>query len=197
MEYELFQSKLKSSVNRALISNIIESSSSGDHPHHPVAIGLILERSIQGRHKRALEKVKNTPQSTYSSQPEKGTKTPIAPVPPGKPIAPSPQSSSSSVLTTASTKTEAPPNPPTLSMSGIENEVDYPKEYPTDTKTIPPCEHTVKLACGGCGAIMLRPDSCPRRLCKIFGHPPKCASCGIEWATNAVVCTHCRGTLKW
>ena len=54
MEHELFQSKLKPLVDRALISDAIESSSSGEHPHRAAAIELILERSIRDRRERVL-----------------------------------------------------------------------------------------------------------------------------------------------
>ena len=54
MEHELFQSKLKPLVDRALISDAIESSCSGEHPHRAAAIELILERSIQDRRERVL-----------------------------------------------------------------------------------------------------------------------------------------------
>ena len=59
MEYELFQSELKSSVNGALISGMIRSSSSGLHSHRAAAMELILERSIQDRRERVLAEAKN------------------------------------------------------------------------------------------------------------------------------------------
>jgi len=84
MEHELFQSELKPSVDGALISGMIRSSSSGLHSHRTAAMGLILERSIQERRERMLTKAKNSlrldpaPQSkseAHSDTTEKGVET--------------------------------------------------------------------------------------------------------------------------
>src|ERR1700679_4081303 len=112
MEHELFQSKLKPFVNRALISNIIESSSSGKHPHHSVVMGLILERSIQDRHERISKKEKNPSQPNSITQPENGVGTSTAPIPQGLSLAPNSAPhplSSSSTLASASAITGASP----------------------------------------------------------------------------------------
>jgi len=60
MEHELFQSELKPSVDGALISGMIRSSSSGLHSHRAAAMELILEKSIQDRRERMLTKAKNS-----------------------------------------------------------------------------------------------------------------------------------------
>ena len=61
MEYELFRSKLKHQADRTLISNIIDSSSSGEHPHRSEAMALVIERSIQERRERMLKKKRDVP----------------------------------------------------------------------------------------------------------------------------------------
>ena len=73
MEHELFRSKLKSLVDRTLIPSIIEGSSSGEHPHHAVAVWLVLERSTQERRER-MSRIKNA--SQLDSQAERNTEVP-------------------------------------------------------------------------------------------------------------------------
>jgi len=72
MEHELFQSELKPSVDGALISGMIRSSSSGLHSHRAAAMELILERSIQERRERMLAKAKNSLRPDPTSQPKSG-----------------------------------------------------------------------------------------------------------------------------
>ena len=120
MEHELFQYKLKHLVDRDLISDIIESCSSGGHPHRAAAVELILGRSIQDRHERVSTKVENAsqldpaprvvgvaevasitpipmvmppaPAPAPASQPKRSTKTAIKPVPNLNHPAPTPSS---------------------------------------------------------------------------------------------------------
>jgi len=70
MEHELFQSELKPSVDGALVSGMIRSSSSGLHSHRAAATELILERSIQDRRERMLAKTKDELRSDPIPQPE-------------------------------------------------------------------------------------------------------------------------------
>ena len=70
MEHELFRSKLKCSVDSALVSDIIRSTSSGLNSHRTAAIELILEKSILERRKRMLTKGKNSLRPDSASRPE-------------------------------------------------------------------------------------------------------------------------------
>ena len=60
MQYELFQSKLKHSVDGALLSDIIRSSSSGRNSHCTAAMELMFERSIHARRERTFTKVEDS-----------------------------------------------------------------------------------------------------------------------------------------
>ena len=126
MEFELFRSKLKPLVDHTLIPNIIESSPEGERPHHAVAIGLILEGSIQERRKRMLEKVKNASRPDSTSQPDGGNEIPTASIPQAQPLAPAPQQLSqlsTSVPATASAHAETAPESSTLPQPGKETEI--------------------------------------------------------------------------
>jgi len=72
MEHELFQSELKPSVDGALISSMIRSSSSGLHSHRAVAMASILERSIQERRERTFAKAKDELRPDPAPQPGGG-----------------------------------------------------------------------------------------------------------------------------
>ena len=87
MEYELYQLKLKPLVKRTLVRNIIESSSTGEHPHHSVAMGLIFEKSIQEHRERMLLKAKNASQPAPTPESKTSTETLTAPIPQAKRLA--------------------------------------------------------------------------------------------------------------
>jgi hypothetical protein len=72
MEHELFQSKLKRHVDDALLSKIIESSSTGEHPHRTAAMELVIERSVRDRRERMAMKAKNTSRPDLTPQPKGG-----------------------------------------------------------------------------------------------------------------------------
>ena len=171
MEYEFFRSKLKPLVDRSLIPSIIERSSSGEHPHHAVAMGLVLEKSIQERRER-ISKIKNA--SQLNSQAERNTEAPtiaiqqaqhLASVPALQPLS---QSSSSFNLASASAR----------------------------TKALPDSTHTVKLKCIRCDATTLpsgrwfHGPGCP-------GGALKCAACGTEKIRGTYTCTNCHGKPMW
>ena len=208
MEYELFRSKLKPLVDCASIINIIEGSSSGEHPHRTAAVGLILERSIEERRKRMLEKVQNSSRQDPTTQPESSTKTPTALISesPAQPLplaiipVPQPlsQSSSSSILTSASAKVEAFPESPTI--SGPEKEAKIEHKPSANTKTDPSSERTVKRACYGCGTIEPPTGSHPhdsRCVFETYGEPPlKCTGCG-NWTVGGYnFCINCGGRFE-
>ena len=89
MEHELFQSKLKSSIDTALLSEMIRSSSSGENPHRTAAIKLILERSIQERRGRTVVKA-NSPQSRPVPQSKRSNEGSDTTTPPAEPPTPTP-----------------------------------------------------------------------------------------------------------
>ena len=70
MEHGLFQSRLKPSVDGALVSGIIRGSSSGLNSHRAAAIELILEGSIRERRERMFTKGKNSLRSDSTPQPK-------------------------------------------------------------------------------------------------------------------------------
>ena len=110
MEHELFQSKLKALVDRALLSDIIESSSSGEHLHRTVAIELVLERSIQERHEKELAKVKRVSQPDRAPQPKiRSTEPATTPIP--KVNSPVPQPKRNGEVTTNLIPKADPPVP--------------------------------------------------------------------------------------
>ena len=200
MEYELFRSKLKPLVNRSLIPDIIVNSSSGEHPHRTVAMGLIIERSIQERRKRTLEKGKNASPPDSPSQPEGRTETPTTPIqqaqPPSPvPVPPPPQSSSDLTPVPAPAKAEASPGSSTLPDPEEKPKAD-PEQPPANPWANPPREHTVKLVCS-CGARVSLSSrwfhgiACPSGASHI-----KCAGCGTERVRGVSACTNCHGKFE-
>ena len=194
MEYELFRSKLKPLVDRTLIPNIIESSSSGEHPHHAVAMGLILERSIQERRERMSKTTNASQPDSTSSQAERNTETPSVPIRQAQPVASVPppqslsQSSASLNLTSASAKTKASPDSLTPSGSG---KVGPPGKPPAKTTTNPSRGHTVGLKCIYCAM-----GNCSLHSINRPGGVLNCAGCGTELVGDARACTNCNGKSK-
>ena len=83
MEHEVFQSKLKPSVDDALLPSIIRSSSSGEHSHRAAAMELVLERSIQERRERMSTKAKDPVEPDPPPQ-LKRSEPPKDPIPPAE-----------------------------------------------------------------------------------------------------------------
>ncbi|KAF9793441.1 hypothetical protein BJ322DRAFT_1155521 [Thelephora terrestris] len=214
MEHELFQSKLKPLVDGALISYIIEGSSSGEHLHRTAALELILERSIQERRKRILAKAKNNgsqPDATH--QPTGSSKTPKVPIqqvqPPTPTPAPAPQPQPQSYnfiahylarTAPAPVKAEASLASSTLPKPVARPEVVQREEPPPEIKTNPPpSEVVVELVCMGCGVKRYRCSlksgvyctSCPRSSSVM-----RCVGCGTIRAENVKVCANCRKKFK-
>ena len=190
MEYELFRSKPKPLVDRALIPSIIEGSSSGEHPHHAVAIGLTPERSIQER-REGISKIKNV--SQLDSQAGRNTKAPTIGIRQAQHFASvlAPQPLSGPNLKSASAKTEASPDSTPSEARKVE-----PLEKPLAKITANPSrDHTLKLTCIRCGATT--PPSgrwfyCPGCL----GGALKCAACGTEKVRGVYTCASCHGEFK-
>ena len=92
MEYELFRSKLKPSIDGALISSIIRSSSLGLNLHRTAVMELMIEGSIQERRERMSEKAKNNPRSDPTPQAKRTSVAPNISIPEAQPLAPAPAS---------------------------------------------------------------------------------------------------------
>lgn len=192
MEQELFQSKLRPFVDHALISDIIETSSTGKHPHRTEAMGWILKSSIQERCQR--KKVKNASRSDPASQPEGSTETPV----------PAPQLlsrlTSNSVIASASTKIETLPGSPTLSEHVNGTNVGRFEEPPAKTKTDALGKHTVTLACSRCNARALPSRPWSHSPFCFYGtrKPPslKCTGCETDVVWDSESCTKCHGKFE-
>ena len=205
MEYELFRSKLKPLVDCASIINIIENSSSGEHPHRTAVVGLILERSIEERLKRMSEKA-SRPDPTF--QPKRSTETPTSPISRVQPLAPisTPQLLSKppprSISSLISALIEASPDPLTPSEPRGGTGAELPEEPPANTKTNLPDEHTVRLVCCGCNGRVSRLPPCSSHnspVCPYLRHrapPLKCAGCETELVRGANSCTNCHGKFE-
>jgi hypothetical protein len=212
MEHELFQSKMKPSVDAASVSDIIRSSSSGLNPHRTAAIELILGRSIEERRERILAGDRFW--SDPTPQPKRTSEAPNTPTPQvqSSAPAPAPQRPSESFLddtamiltgpASASTKYEGPQD--SLAPLGSTNTIGTGarcEELPEDVEQTPsPSEDFVELVCGRCGVKQPRNDlqrgiycgSCPlKKWTKM-----RCAGCGTNMAHNADACTSCHGKFK-
>jgi len=216
MEHELFRSKLKPSVDGALLSNIIRGSSSGGNSHRAAAIELVLERSIQERRQRTSNggRKGRMPQQRPTPQLEKSDEEPNISIPQVQSASPSPapqpqsQSSTmatmdpSSVVLSVSGKPEASLGLSTLSESARDVKAAQREEPSVDAKTNPPppLEDTVQLVCSRCDIEQsrsclqhgVRCGSCPA----FFYTTIKCVGCGVPRAGNLVACTGCHRKFK-
>ena len=197
MEHDLFWSKLKPSVDRTLLSNIIESSCSGEHSHRTATMELVLERSIQGRCERMSVKGASPPDPTPQHQSSEAIASqlpPPTPVSVSTPPLPS-QSTSSPVVAPASAKTEASQGPSTLSELERETKTVQRMEPATSNTNVSPLEHTVELECIDCGAKVPQANTgghifCPRS--SGWFHGFKCVGCGARRVRKADVCIGCQ-----
>ena len=197
MEYELYRSKLKPLVDRTLIHNVIDSSSSGEHPHRWETMALVFERSIQERRERMLGEVNNVAQFGSTSQPKRSTEAPAVPTSPVKPLTPvltpqpPPQSSPIPVLAPASAGTEVSPDSSTLPEPRKELKVGHLDVPPANTKTNQPPKKTIGFACD-CGAIVSKSPGLHGILCTKVSSL-KCTGCGARWAGGSLACHSCHG----
>jgi len=198
MEHELFQSKLKPSVDGALISSIIRGSSSGGSSYRAAAMELIFERSIQERRNRTPAKMKKRLRQKPTPQLEKSSEEPNISIPQVQSASPSPapqpQSQSSTMAAinpssgfpSASGKPEASLGSPTLSKSAKD----------VDVKTNPPPpEDTVQLVCIQCNAKRPRSYFQSKVCCDCFGYM-KCAHCGSIRLRSTETCAGCYRKFK-
>ena len=214
MEHELFQSKLKGSVDGALVSDMIRSSSSGLNSHRAAAMELIIERSIQGCRERMIRKAKDslrpdpTPQ-TKSEVPD--TPTPQVQFPTPATSSRLPSKSLSIDITaivrspeSASVSHEASQDSLALSKStkGVEKMARH-EEPSADVKTNPsPSRDLVELACQTCNVKQLRSSLTNDVHCGLcFSSRQvldwmKCTGCGAYKFDTADACASCRKKFK-
>ena len=215
MEYELFRSKLKPSVDGALVSDIIRSSSSGLNSHRTAAMGLIIGGSIQERRKRMFEKAKNSLRSDPTPQAKRTSVAPNISIPETQPLvpAPAPQPPSQSlpndatrIVTSpasASAKHSASPDSPAPSKRAKGIKVTRGEEPPEDVRTNQSSSQGfVELGCRNCGLVQLRTHLRSALYCKqcpsfsFAGAKMKCFGCGTIRVSNIDTCTGCHRTFK-
>ena len=203
MEHELFQSKLKPSVDCAIISHIMETSSSGKYPHRTAAMELILERSIQEYRKRIVAKIAmassqpdSTPQTKGNNDAPRVPIQQVQPPGPGSQLPPQPSGFVAKYLVRNANKHEASPGSSDLSKSTKNTEVVQHEESQKNTKT---AENFAELVCMDCGLKQQRSNlgsgiycvSCPRSSSVM-----RCVGCGTDRAENVRKCTNCHRKFK-
>jgi len=208
MEYELFRSELKPSVDGALISSMIRSSSSGLNSHRAAAMELILERSIQDRRERMLAKAKNSLPSDPAPQPKGGAQD--VPTPQVKPSTPAtalqppsrslPNDTTGIVtsLASASANHEASQVSSALSKPTKKVEGGH-EERPANVKTnSSPSEDFVELVCSKCDVRQLRTGLYGGTGCSLcfLPWPMNCTGCGTCRVSGVDACTSCHGKFK-
>jgi len=216
MEYELFKSKLKPSVDCALVSGIIRSSSSGLNSHRTAVMELMIEGSIQERRERMFAKGKNslrpdpTPQVKMTSvvlnmsiTEVRTTASVPAPQPPSQTL---PNDATGIDTSPASTSAKYNPSPDSSALSGPTKKkkgVSRSEKPPADVKMSPSpsgLEDFVELECRDCHSKRSRSSLlggvyCGRIVC--LGNM-KCVGCGTIRVgdPNACACTGCHRTFK-
>ena len=203
MEHELFQSKLKPLVDGASISDIIESFSSGEHPHRTAAMELILERSIQERRERILAKIKSISPQDPAPQPRRSAETATIPTPKVVPPAPTPapQPPSRPPFKPVPAKNEALPDTSTLVKPAKKTKAMRHEEPPADIQVnTPSSKDPVKLVCGRCDEKHRRKSLrsgiyCPE-CSKSSRTIMRCSRCRTPRDKKTKSCTNCRVTFK-
>ena len=217
MEYELFRSKLKPSVDSALVSDIIRSSSSGLNSHRTAVMELMIEGSIQERRERMFEKAKNNPWSDPTPQAKRTSVAPNISIPEAQPLAPTSTpalqpplqslpndtTETTTSLASASAEYEASQDSsgPLKPEKKVER-VEQCEEPPVDVKAnLSPSEDSVEQECGTCHLKMLESrlfnGACPH--CFPGGNGAglmKCIGCGTIRLYSASVCTGCHRKFK-
>ena len=209
MEHGLFQSELKPSVDGALISSMIRSSSSGLNSHRAAATELILERSVQDRRERMLTKAKKSLRPDPTPQPKSGVPDTltlqIQSSTPATALQPPPRSLPNNItgiftsLASALANHEvsqvsSAPSKPTKNVEGGH------EKPPADVKmNSSPSDDSVELTCRICDVKQPRSSLrlgigcglCPMQWLM------KCVGCGtIRVRSDIDVCTSCHGKFK-
>jgi hypothetical protein len=214
MEHELFQSKLKHSVDGTLVTDMIRSSSSGLDWYRTAAIGLIIKRSIDECRERMFTKAGNSSQRDSTPQPKSeasNTPTPqtqshtpaTASQPPSRSrpdetagIVANPAPASA---TREAAQNSSAPSKPAKTIKKVARREEPP---PPDVKTKPsPSEDLVELICRKCGVRQLRRCLESNLYCGPCSRAGKwyrmrCASCGATKVENADACTDCDREFK-
>ena len=205
MEHDLFQSKLKPSVDGSLVSDIIRGSSSGLDSHRTAAMELILETSIQDRRERMFTKVKSSLRPDPTPQPK--IEVPNTPAPqvqsptPATALQPPVKSlsddTSGNVTSLASASAEHEASRDSSAPSKPANKIKAAprEEPPADAKTNgSSSEGTVQLVCRGCHIKQLRNDLRSGVHCSLCFWPSqmKCVGCGTFRIRDVEACTNCR-----
>ena len=211
MEHELFQSKLKASVDGALITDMIRSSSSGLNSHRAATVELILERSIQERRERMIRKAKSSLRPDPTPQPKNEvpkaltsqvqSPTPAAASQPLSRSLPNDTTGIAGNLGWSPFNYRPFPDLPALSkpIRRVE-EVARREEPPADVQMNPSSsEDFVELACWKCNVKQLRTDDVYGRPC-ISGARSwcrmKCTGCETIRLNTVDVCTTCHKKFK-
>ena len=206
MEHELFQSKLKPSVDAALLSEAVRSSSSGEHPHRAAIMELIFERAIRERHERMLTRMEKTLGSDPVPQPEGNKDMPNIMIPQVQSPTPAPQpqshlppnSAGTGVPTrfvSASLESEASLGPSPLSRPAKKKGLRH-AEPPTDAEVNSPLKDTVELACRSCDTKRLRKHLSLGIFCNPCLAAMVCVGCGTLRARDIGACTGCNKKFK-
>ena len=207
MEHELFQSKLRPSVDAALLSEMIRSSSSGEHRHRVAAMELIFEWSIQGRHRRMVTHAKQALRPDPAPQPTEGSKDALdilipvqspAPTPPQQPPSHSPPNSTGASLpagpASAPVEPEGLPKPSSLwERKKKKKGVQHRPEPPTNVGVNPPPpEDTVEFVCRRCNIKQPRGRLWLGIHCGLCGSNVNCVGCGTPYLyQTSEACTSC------
>ena len=170
---------------------MIESSSSGEHPHRMVAMGLILERSIQERRERISVKAEVS-QTDLAHQPKRCSETTNALIPK---VTPTLQPLSSSDLPPSSAKTEASKDPSTSSGPAKKSQTVLHEKSPTDTKVDSLLSELVCQVCRVKHPIkrLSLQVFCP--VCPGWAFV-KCDTCGESRVRNVDTCAKCYRRFK-
>jgi len=212
MEYELFRSKLKPSIDGALIPGMIRGSSSGLNSHRTAAMELIIEGSIQERRERMFEKAKKNLRPDPIPQPKRTSEARNISIPEVQPSVPppAPQPPSQS-LPNGTTETVTSPKPASSKYKASEDSWAFSgyvknirkavqhEEPPADVKTNPSSlDDFVELVCRVCSARQLRSrlwdgvycSPCPL-LVKM-----RCVGCDTIRVDDVRACTGCHRVFK-
>ena len=195
MEHELFQSKLKPSVEGTLVPEIVRSSSSGLDSHRTAAVELLFERSIQERRERMFMRMRNSLRPDPTPPSKEISEESIIPTPEVKPTAPQlPQclpSDASVPMRPRSTpinhETPRGPSKPTRKTKTARFEVP-----PVNARVnSSPPKDVVQLLCRICGTRQSRNHHPSGAFCGACFGNMSCTGCGTFRISDAETCTNC------
>ena len=201
MEHELFQSRLKPSVESGSVPEIIRSSSSGLDSHRTAALELLFERSIQKRRERMFTRVKDTSRPDPTLQSKVNIEGSIISTPEVKPTAPAhapqpPQFSPSDASSSFSTRTRSAlvnhETPRDLSNPARKTKVARFEDPPVNARTnSSPQKVIVQLFCKRCGTRQSRKHLRSGVYCGACRGNVQCTGCWAFRVNDTETCTHC------